>query len=281
MRQPVRKLDPPSARGILKPEEAREAFQLRIHRPHPELEPWVEYYWNVSWDLGDRSFDQTVVTNPTVDLSFEKDPGTNGPGTFVFATGVAPRSYVRHLTGRADVFAVHFHPGQFHGWWGGGVQGLTGKTLRLGGGPRPWEPESASLLPGLLDRTFEDRVRILDEFLLAWRPPADPDGDEICSLVLAARQDRTLWDPAVLAARRALSVRSNQRQFLEYVGVGPKWVVMRHRIQSALEVLDAARAASRPADLTGLALDLGYYDLAHFSREFKNLVGVSPDGYRR
>ena len=271
----------PVARGVLRPEEAQKAFRLQLFPAHPELRPWVEYYWSVSWDLGDQSFDQTVVTNPTIDLSFEEDEGTNGPGRHLVVTGVAPRSYRRHLTGKGDVIAVHFLPGQFRSWWQKGVQSLTGRALNLGSGTRPWEAPAAALLPHLLDQSPEERVLILDDFLLGYRPAADPVANEIQRLVAASRDDRDLWSPLVMANLRAVSPRTNQRQFLEYVGVGPKWVLMRHRIQAALLALDAARTAGVVPDLTDLALDLGWYDQAHFSREFKNLVGVSPDSYRR
>jgi len=280
MRHSAEKDTQPTTHGILKPEEAEKAFHLLVHPAHPELRPWIEFYWNVEWDLGDRQFRQTVVTNPTVDLSFEDDLGTNGPGRFLIVTGVVPRSYHRHLSGRGDVFAAHFQPAQFRAWWSSGVQALTGRTQRLGDGPRVWEAGAAALLPGLLDLSFENRVRTMDEFLLDHRPEPDPIADEIQRLVAVTRQDRSLWDTGVLAGRRAVSVRTNQRQFLEYVGVGPKWVVMRHRIQAAIETLDRERTGGVRQDLTSLALNLGYYDLAHFSREYANLIGESPDHYR-
>jgi AraC-like DNA-binding protein len=270
----------PEPRGLLKPEEAEKAFALELLQPRPELRRWVEFYWNVSWDLGDRVFVQTVVTNPTVEVSFEHDPGTNGSGFFLIVTGVAPRSYQRRLTGRADAFAVHFRPAQFRPWWGSGVSALTGKALRIGGGDRPWEAESAALLPGILDRPLEERARLMDEVLMDHRPPEDPVADEIQRIVEASRSDRSLWTAEAMAGRRAVTVRTNQRQFLEYVGVGPKWVAMRHRIQTAVGMLDAERAAGTRHDLTRLALDLGYYDLAHFSREYRDLIGESPDRYR-
>lgn len=270
----------PEPRGLLKPEEAEKAFALKRLPPRQELRRWVEFYWNVSWDLGDRVFVQTVVTNPTVDVSFEHDPGTNGSGFFLIVTGVAPRSYRRYLTGQADVFAVHFSPAQFRPWWGSGVSALTGKALPIGDGDRPWEAEAAALLPGILDRPLNERVRLMDELLMDHRPPEDRVADEIRRIVEESRSDRSLWAAAAMAERRAVSVRTNQRQFLEYVGVGPKWVAMRHRIQTAIGLLDAERAAGTRSDLTRLALDLGYYDLAHFSREYRDLIGESPDRYR-
>lgn len=281
MRQTDRLASLPWGRGVLRPDEARQAFQLRLYPPHPELSPWVEYYWNVEWDLGDRAFTQTILSNPSVDLSFEDDPGTNGPGTFAVVTGVVPRTYQRHLVGRGQAFAVHFHPGQFRPWWDEGVQTLTGQAFFVGDGPRAWEALARSLASELLAGGHERRVALADELLLAHRPPADPRADEIQQLVRRCRDNPDLWNARVLADLRGVSPRTNQRQFLEYVGVGPKWVVMRHRIQSAVTALDAARDRGEVVDLTRLSLDLGYFDLSHFSREFRNLIGVSPDQYQR
>lgn len=280
MRQTERLATLPWGRGVLRPEEARQAFQLKLYAPHPELTRWVEYYWNVEWDLGDRAFTQTILSNPSVDLSFEDDPGTNGPGTFTVVTGVVPRTYQRHLVGRGQAFAVHFRPGQFRPWWDQGVHTLTGRVVFVGEGPRPWEAPARALTTTLLAGDHERRVALVDELLLAHRPPADPRADEIQALVGRCRDQPGLWNARVLAELRGVSPRTNQRQFLDYVGVGPKWVVMRHRIQAAVEALDAGHHRGE-VDLTRLSLDLGYFDLAHFSREFRNLIGVSPDRYQR
>jgi AraC-like DNA-binding protein len=276
--------DGPEARGILNPEAIPRAFDLRLFQPHAELRPWVEFYWAVRWDLGTDTFAQTVVSNPTVDLSFEDDAETNGPGLKLVATGVPPKSYVRVLRGRAEVFAVHFHAGMFRPWWGAGVAALSGRAEHIG--PRTatqaWQRDALALLPRVIDAANDERVRMLDALLLDHRPAQDAVAERVRDLVRAARHDRTFWDPKILAQRIHVSQRTSQRVFLDYVGQGPKWVARRYRIQAAVEALDAERidpTASR-RDLTALALDLGYYDLAHFSRDFRDVTGYAPSDYR-
>lgn len=282
MRQPTPEETPLIAKGVLRKEEGAQAFQLRLFEPHEALRPWVEYYWSVQWDRGETPFVQTVITNPTIDLSFENDEATNGHSACLVATGVAPRSYKRVLRGRGDVFAVHFHPGMFRAWWGAGVNALTGQAERLGAGARDWEAAAMRLLPALLQTPNDARAGLIDALLLAHRPPHDAVGEAICALVHAARHDRALWDTKELARRRGISARTSQREFLEYVGIGPKWVVQRYRVQAAIDVLDAERTGlDSRSDLTQLALDLGYYDLAHFSRDFRTVTGYSPDRYRK
>ena len=77
-----------------------------------------------------------------------------------------------------------------------------------------------------------------------------------------------------LAAHAGYSTRTLQRLFREYVGVTPSGC-------------SSASACTRPpsgwptATATGpaLALDLGYFDQAHFIKAFKAVVGRSPAEY--
>jgi AraC-like DNA-binding protein len=87
-------------------------------------------------------------------------------------------------------------------------------------------------------------------------------------------------DPALrrvgqLSAASGISVRSLQRLFADYVGVGPNWVMRRARLHEA-----AARAGSGELiDWAGLAADLGYADQAHLTRDFTTTIGVPPTRY--
>ena len=72
-----------------------------------------------------------------------------------------------------------------------------------------------------------------------------------------------------------VSTRKLQRLFNEYVGISPKWMIQRYRLQEAAQRLASATAVEWPA----IALDLGYSDQAHYIREFKKLIGKSPAEY--
>nr|WP_242594970.1 helix-turn-helix domain-containing protein [Corallococcus exiguus] len=68
-----------------------------------------------------------------------------------------------------------------------------------------------------------------------------------------------------------------QRLFNRYVGVNPKWVIQRYRLHEAAERL----RETPPPELARLALELGYFDQAHFIRDFRRIVGCTPAGYAR
>jgi transcriptional regulator GlxA family with amidase domain len=87
--------------------------------------------------------------------------------------------------------------------------------------------------------------------------------------------DRALVRVDQVAALGGLSVRSLQRLFAGYVGVSPKAVLARYRLQDAAAAIDAGEVD----DLAGLAVSLGWFDQAHFSRDFRAVVGVPPSAY--
>ena len=80
-----------------------------------------------------------------------------------------------------------------------------------------------------------------------------------------------------VAAAADLSMRTLQRLFFDYVGVGPKWVLRRARLHEA-----ATRAAAgTPVDWAELAVELGYSDQAHLTRDFTATIGKPPAAYQR
>ena len=119
------------------------------------------------------------------------------------------------------------------------------------------------------------RIAALDAFLLALDPRPDPQADLATALVDRIRTDRTIRRVADFARAEGMSVRLLQRLFAGYVGVGPKWVILRYRIHEALEHAEA----DRKADWAALAADLGYADQAHLVRDFTATVGVPPTAY--
>jgi transcriptional regulator GlxA family with amidase domain len=103
----------------------------------------------------------------------------------------------------------------------------------------------------------------------------DPDATLVTEVIQSMRHVAPNTRVEHLAAMHHVAPRTLQRLFRRYVGVGPKWVLKRLRIHQAAEQL----TATIPPPWTDLALDLGYYDHAHFIRDFRLVVGRSPAEY--
>jgi AraC-like DNA-binding protein len=90
------------------------------------------------------------------------------------------------------------------------------------------------------------------------------------------------WHPVnidALATSLALSASQLRRRCLQAVGVSPKVLQRTLRFQGFLALAQAGATASgrRGADgVAGLAVDVGYADQAHLSRECLRLTGLTP-----
>jgi AraC-like DNA-binding protein len=262
-----RKIDPP--RGVLATGGGRvRRFRHERYHPSPDLEAYVEHYWVVEWDLrGQPSERAETLPHPSVHMIFDPLGGSR-------IRGPAHAKFSRVLEGRGEVFAVKFTPAGFYPFASGAVSRFTDVAVTL---RRVFGAEG-----GALDRAVlaapgdQSRMASVEDFLRGRRPAADDNVQRISALVYAAAKDRRILKVDDLVDRSGLSQRTLQRLFDKYVGVNPKWVIQRYRLHEAAE-----RLVAGPASHAALALELGYCDQAHFVRDFKAIVGVSPAAYVR
>jgi AraC-like DNA-binding protein len=252
-----------STRGILRPAAVGEMFTLERRAPPPDLATLIDSHWLVAWDRrGLPVYESAVMTHPSVHLVVEPD------GARVY--GVTRHRYVRRLEGVGWGVGTKFRPGGFAPFAGGlALSELTDRHV-------PATDLFGSEALALHATQNAEAVLRAVHALLRSRLPAASDPRIALVQEVVADIERSAPDESVaaLAERHHLSVRTLQRLFARYVGVGPKWVMQRYRLHDAIERLDRRRH-----DWTRFALDLGYYDHAHFVRDFRALVGRTPAEY--
>ncbi|WP_329279921.1 helix-turn-helix domain-containing protein [Streptomyces sp. NBC_00691] len=291
-------------RGIVDPAELLSRVRFRRHTPAPELQPYLEHYWLIDWELPEP-YATHVVPHPSMNIVFQRYGALGAPAADTRASaevaGIGLGLFTRKLTEAGRVCGIQFRPGGFRpfapawpvaAWTGRRVplaevfpDAGTGTGAGAGAGAGAAEAGHPATDPGLLSAvlspgTDHARVAALDAFLLAHGPAPDPAADRAMELVGLIRGDRTVRKVAQLVAATGLSARSLQRLFASHVGVGPKWVILRYRIHEALERAEAADPAGGP-DWAALAAELGYSDQAHLVREFTATIGVPPTAYAR
>ncbi|MGI5258651.1 AraC family transcriptional regulator [Streptomyces angustmyceticus] len=297
-------------RGIVDASGLFTRVQFRRRTPAAPLRPYVEHYWLIDWDLSEP-YATHVVPHPCVNLVFQRYADRPGFGE---VTGAGRALFAQKLTGRGRVCGVQFRPGGFRPFtperpatdWTDRRLPLatvfgTGETAGAVPGPETAapgaEPEAAvpvvepdavaavSEPPDAVTAVLEPedegaRVATLDAFLIP-RLRAGPhtlaQADLAMALADRIRTDRTIRRVADFAASEGRSVRALQRLFAGYVGVSPKWMLLRYRVHEALE----RAAADADIDWATLAAELGYSDQAHLIREVTATVGVPPTAYVR
>ncbi|MFI1004056.1 DUF6597 domain-containing transcriptional factor [Streptomyces galbus] len=273
-------------RGIVDAAELFARVRFRRREPAEALRPYLEHYWLIDWDLP-QPYTSHVVPHPSVNIVFQR---FEGRAPFAEVSGVGLELFTQQLQGRGRVCGIQFRPGGFRPFFPDRpVSDWTGLRVRFPEAPAGPVTQATPTTPALhltqtpqdrvaavLDPPEEDaRVAALDAFLLSLDPRPDPQADLAMSLVERIRTDRGIRRVADFARSESLSVRLLQRLFSAYVGVGPKWVILRYRIHEALERAETERAV----DWAALAADLGYADQAHLVRDFTATVGVPPTAY--
>ncbi len=262
----------PSSPGLLRPEEFARRVVFDEAEPTPAAARWVQRIWSVTWNLpAGAEYVSSVVPHPCVSLTVERGDGrrTGRSGDGVWLTGVMTRRFDMHTSGRGGVVGVKFHAGGFTALTGRSSRQLTDQVLPATG----FLPSAARLgdLP-LHATTARDA---LCDYVTSLGGGVDERYDLVRS-VLDLLTDERITRVSHLAEACGLTERTLQRLLRDYVGVGPKWLLTRQRLHDAVSRIDAGDAEP----LAELATRLGWYDQNHFTRDFTDIVGVTPAAYR-
>lgn len=263
----------PPGRGrkaILNP-SASAPIEVTRHRTDPEFGHWVDYVWIVHWhvpavDTG--GFVQRVIPQPIIHLAAENNR--------LLVHGVGDTDFRRTLTGDGHVVGIAFRPAAFRAILRRPVSTTT-RSVRPLGDLIDFDdrPVAAALLDAA--RADTEHVATVDDLLRGLAPQRDRTADELAELVALAEKDQSITRAEQLASHAGVGLRTLQRSFGEYIGIGPKWVIQRFRL------LDVAQVANTGADVdwAATAAELGFADQAHLTRAFTALVGTPPASYAR
>jgi AraC-like DNA-binding protein len=102
--------------------------------------------------------------------------------------------------------------------------------------------------------------------------PLDAESELVNRIVALVEERPDLVRAAQLCAESGLSERALQRLVNRRLGLTPKWLIQRRRLQDAAERLRTSSAGT----LAETAAVLGYADQAHFVRDFSRVTGTTP-----
>jgi AraC-like DNA-binding protein len=101
--------------------------------------------------------------------------------------------------------------------------------------------------------------------------PVDAEGALVNEVVAFVEARSDVTRVAEVCAEFDLSERALQRLVHRRLGLTPKWLIQRRRLQEAAE-----RLRTRSTTLGDVAAVLGYADQPHFSRDFAKVTGMTP-----
>jgi len=251
--------------GILRHSPPQGVYRHARYAAPAELADWVEHFWLEDWQF-ESGVPQMreVLPHPSVHLVFA--PGR----TRIY--GVQLTRFVRQLNDKNCILGIKFHPGTFFPFSRKPISGIANTSILATDVFPDAADAEKDVLVCLRD---EDMVEAATNFLKAHLPSKDPRADKARHAVEQIAKNRSVTRVEHLVAQCGIAERTLQRLFARYVGASPRWVIKRYRIYEALESV----ARGTGAEWANLAQDLGYFDQAHFTNDFKKLVGCSPTEY--
>ncbi len=102
----------------------------------------------------------------------------------------------------------------------------------------------------------------------------DTEGRLVEDVVRLVESRPDLLRVAQVCAETGLSERALQRLVHRRLGLTPKWLLQRRRLQEA-----ADRLRTGDATAADIAATLGYADQAHFVRDFRRITGTTPGAF--
>lgn len=245
--------------------------------PSPALRPFVQWYWQIEsrgriatprheFMHADGSVGLVFNWGDTLELNSGRFPQAISLDT------ISEKSKQLNLQGNVAAFGVLFQPGGAFPVLGVPMPELVGIEAVLAQASFRDLPE---LYEQLAERaTLRERIGLVEGWLERQLGRARPQSPIIApSLAAINRANGQLVIPQ-LAQAVALGQRQLERLYQEQVGLSPKKMAQLRRVRQA-------RAALKQGchSLTDIAYQCGFYDQAHFIREFKASTGLTPTAY--
>jgi AraC-like DNA-binding protein len=253
-----------------------------LYRPRPPLAEHVEFVGH--WRNGGPNYTSRALPRGAATVIFDvgqrqrldfyaADGHTRLKVPPAFITGPHNGSYITDIATDEPVMAIHFRPGGASPFFGIPLGDLEDVCI---GVDEIWGRDGRELHERLIAAaSVAARFGVVEEFLLS-RARFSVRRHPGVAVAMAAVEANPSIRMADLRRLAGLSIKRMIALFRAEVGLPPKAYARVRRLQAALRQLGTGAA-----DGARLAADIGYFDQAHFLREFRSFTAMTPTQYSR
>ncbi len=249
---------------------AKKKMELREYRPGAHLSPFIEAYWEARAGSARQAMDK-IVPDGCVDVIYNA-----GDDLYIDSLGITLKSEAVYLGGaitqcmearmpaHAHLIGARFRPAAFSCFYSfASLHEVTDTFVEL---EKSFIPPVGSLLA--------QTVASFDRFFAARCAPPGHALLPVVNDIVALKGNVSVKE---LTAAHYITERQLERHFRYHTGLTPKLFINIIRYQSASRLILEEHPAR---SLSDIALESGYYDQAHLSREIKKYGGVAPTALR-
>ena len=242
------------------------APQERRVEPSIWLRPWVSEF-RVAWTSPGGIYDLVHVPDGEAGLLFR----ATGEGTGdLSAMGPVRRARYKTVPAARFYVCVCLHPGRARRALGLPLCELTDRIVPL---EALWNSLGRTLCEQLIESGPSRAVPLFEEALRTFTALQKTEPAHVVNQIVRAIDEAPEVSVDEHARSIGLSTRQLRHLFRVELGMGPKHYV---RIARVRRLLVKARTKVAWADL---ALDAGFYDQAHMTADFRDLLNSTPDAF--
>lgn len=184
------------------------------------------------------------------------------------------RKYVEiGSSGKTGFIAVRFFPWGAYHFFDEPIQNFLDRSVDA---TKLWGNKSREIILELKSfDILEKRFKSIEQFLLKMLKQYKKDEAEIDDAIKLIRQTRGILSIESVCKKTGLSKKQLERNFIATVGTTPKIFSRNTRFLSICENLEELKGKT----LTDLAYECGFFDQAHFTKEFKAFSGFTPKAF--
>ena len=256
-------------------------MNYEVYTPLPELQPFIKCFWSLEDDAKSEPVKQRVLPDGCMEMIFhygdlyrqyfEDGTSTIQPRSFIY--GQITKYIEIAPTGRSGIISARFLPDGISPFINIPLSALENKAVPL----TEIFNENGKLLEGevIKAKDNQERIKLIETFLLSKlseQPVIDAITKSCVDVIFQTKGQIVLTE---LADKMDINRRNMERKFLSVIGISPKQLVRVARLQATLKMLEQKKTMS----LTEIAYENGYFDQAHFIKDFKEFTGMSPKSF--
>jgi len=257
-------------------------MRYRTFPPSPRLARYLECFWTLeSQEKTSIASPERILPDGCVELIFnladlfkryhfdgamEMQPRTIIAGQMQHHALIEP-------AGRVKLFGVRFHPGGAYRFLHFPLSELTNKIISFDDVWSRFGKELAEKIEA--SRSVRERINLIEKAFISRLDQRLEDNERIDAVVRMIVERDGLISIDRLQKNLGISDRHLERKFKSLVGISPKFFCRILRFQKVFQEV----ALHRKLGWSFIASECGYYDQAHFIRDFKEFSGQNPSAF--
>jgi AraC-like DNA-binding protein len=254
----------------------------RIHIPQPPLAYFIEHFFyydgysaghTMEKFLPDGSIDLLIDLTDTPKKLFHDESGSSYTTYKKSWVSGMKTDYILIDASVSSMIGVHFKPGGAYPFFDFPVSELTNRTLEA---DLLWNIEIHDIRDAILGSAMaEDKFGILERYLLAKGRGRMEPNLYVSYAIDELKKSPQVWTIERLAGKVGVTQKHLISLFKNHAGISPKKFARISKFQKVIQELEKHRFI----EWAPIAYECGYYDQAHFIREFQAFSGINPSAY--